>query len=95
MTAALKAREIDAAWRRHRPESVSIPAEARRKVRLLKGSLAGDAGKIKAAYETAPVRDLLTGYLRKGAIGRERSLLRIKAALAPAASVDADGGGLS
>jgi len=94
MSLALRERQVEKAWREHRGDSDRdrVPEAARRATRAFRASLAGDAGRIKAAYEAAPLRALINTYLKKGTVGRERILQRIRTALADAASVeDIDG----
>ena len=91
MDAAAREREIERAWRQHEPERAKVPLEARRQAKAFRDRIAPDADKIKAAYQSQPLRDLLNDWARKSAVWRNRAIRKIKQALAPAAVDDAGG----
>ena len=89
MGASARERDIERAWRIHAPERAGVPAEARRAVRSFKAAIAPDGAKVKTALRGAD--PLVSSWAKKGALDRGRKLLKIKAALAPAAVDDAGG----
>ena len=88
MSAALREREVEKAWLQHEPWR---RIEARRAATAFKASIAGDAAKVKRALGGNAL-PLVDGFMRRGALGRPRKLLNIKAALSPAHIATVDGG---
>ena len=72
------------------PFARSVPAAARRAVREFKQRIAPDAKRIKHALAGTAL-PLINDWAKKGSLGRERKLLRIREALAPARIDDAGG----
>lgn len=83
-------KQIEISWRQHDPSRAKVPHSARRAAGAFKDALAGDAERIKGALQGHAL-PLIHEWSRKGAIGRERKLLRIKQALAPARVEDVNG----
>ncbi len=100
MSAATRERQIDIAWREHQfgqGGSSGLSSErakalaAARSVRIFKTEIAPDADKLKGVYQSPGFRQLFNDWVRKGAVGRERKLLKLKQMLAPASVSPSDG----
>ncbi len=87
--------EVEKAWAIHEPErtAVSVPLSARRSVRVFRAMITGDAAVLRRAYQSPSFRRLIADFTKPGALGRDKKLLAIRKALAPA-SVERVGGAL-
>src|SRR5208283_2886507 len=81
-----RSRAADAAWARHTGQAPGrVPEECRREVRSLKRSIEASAQAISAAInDRARWCALADAYLKRGALHRERTLAKLRQALAPA-----------
>jgi len=81
-----RSRAADAAWARHTGQAPGrVPEECRREVRSLKRSIEAPAQAIGAAInDRARWCALADAYLKRGALHRERTLAKLRQALAPA-----------
>jgi hypothetical protein len=76
--------EIDKAWQQHHPDRAKIPINVWRQPRFYKRGIATDAGRIaKACDDAKSIRELLDDFTRKGQVGRNRALQKIKHRLSP------------
>ncbi len=97
MSAALKEREVDIAWREHqfgqggRSLERAKALAAARATRIFKTEIAPDADLLKGVCQSPGFRQLFNDWARKGAVGRERKLLKLKQMLAPASACPSDG----
>jgi len=81
----MREQEIDKAWAQHDPDRAKIPVQVWRALRIYKRGITGDAARIaKACDDAKTLRALLDDFTRKGQVGRQRALQKIKHRLEPA-----------
>jgi hypothetical protein len=75
---SITARQIEKAWLAHQPERARIPAEAWRRLRQFKRSLAGPAASIDRGLHDDKTLDLLGEAVRRRGMARQRVLKVVK-----------------
>jgi len=88
--AARREREIEAAWREHEPARIKA---AWRAVEKFRAEIASDGVEVKRLLKGSAL-PLIHDWAKRGALGRDRKLMRIREALAPA-SVETPFGALT